>query len=47
MRIKGIAAESKIKDEDFVAHILANLPEGFSEFISTIEGELFKEGSTI
>ena len=47
LRIKGIAVGSEIKDEDFVTHVLANLPDGYSEFISSVEGELYKEGSTI
>lgn len=46
LRIKGAGGNGhEIKDEVLMAHILANLPDTYSELVTTIESELEREFS--
>ena len=47
IRIKGIQNAQPIDDDNMMAHILANLPKGYSELITTIESELDQSNKTI
>lgn len=46
-RIRGINTAQAIDDEGMMAHLLANLPKAYSEFITTIEYELEQTNSTV
>jgi hypothetical protein len=40
MRIRGINIAKAMSDEDMMIHMLANLPQEYSEFVTTIENDL-------
>jgi hypothetical protein len=46
LRIKGVAGATPISDDDMIAHILANLPEDYSELITSVEIELSRVSVT-
>lgn len=47
LRVRGIDPQKAIDDDDLMAHILANLPKAYSEFITTIENDLEQVNVTL